>query len=130
MFYLERIAIALFLLSFPRSFQSPTLAIKTSEYIEGSSYCAQYSHHSIGLTATRFLTQETVMAAACKPKGNGNTGFYRSAAWCYMPGSTRGLERIKYIVREVRGLGMEVCVTLRISDYKGAWELMGEVNCV
>ena len=37
----------------------------------------------------------------------------------------RGLERIKNMVREVQGLGMEVCVTLGVLDSKVAGELEG-----
>jgi len=40
-----------------------------------------------------------------------------------MSGHTQGLERIKDMVREVRGLGMEVWVTLGMLDSKAAEEL-------
>ena len=63
------------------------------------------------------------MAAAREAKANGSTRFCMGAAWRDMSGRTRGLERIKDMVREVRGLGMEVCVTLGMLDSKVAEEL-------
>ncbi|PUU82584.1 hypothetical protein B9Z19DRAFT_1074440, partial [Tuber borchii] len=93
------------------------LSIKTGGCTEDCSYCAQSSRYSTGLTAMKLSTLETVMAAAREAKANGT--------WRDMSGRTRGLERIKDMVREVRGLGMEVCVTLGILDSKAAEELKG-----
>ncbi|PWW77927.1 biotin synthase, partial [Tuber magnatum] len=101
------------------------LSIKTGGCTEDCSYCAQSSRYSTGLAATKLSTLETVMAAAREAKANGSTRFCMGAAWRDMSGRTRGLERIKDMVREVRGLGMEVCVTLGMLGSKAAEELKG-----
>lgn len=53
-----------------------------------------------------------MLEAARKAKENGSTRFCMGAAWRDLAGRKRGFERILTMVREVRGMGMEVCTTL------------------
>lgn len=55
---------------------------------------------------------ESVLTAARQAKENGSTRFCMGAAWRDLAGRKRGFERILTMVREVRGMGMEVCTTL------------------
>lgn len=76
------------------------------------SYCSQSSRYTTPTTASRLLELEPVLEAARKAKENGSTRFCMGAAWRDLSGRKRGFERILDMVREVRGMGMEVCTTL------------------
>ncbi|KAF8971518.1 biotin synthase [Flammula alnicola] len=78
--------------------------IKTGGCSEDCSYCSQSSRYSTPTKASRL--------AARKAKENGSTRFCMGAAWRDLAGRKRGFERILEMVREVRGMGMEVCTTL------------------
>ena len=76
------------------------------------SYCSQSSRYSTPTKASRLVDIEPVLEAARKAKANGSTRFCMGAAWRDLAGRKRGFERILTMVREVRGMGMEVCTTL------------------
>ena len=76
------------------------------------SYCSQSSRYSTSTKASPLLEVEPVLEAARKAKANGSTRFCMGAAWRDLAGRKRGFERILTMVREVRGMGMEVCTTL------------------
>ena len=76
------------------------------------SYCSQSSRHTTATKASRLVDIEPVLEAARKAKENGSTRFCMGAAWRDLAGRKRGFERILTMVREVRGMGMEVCTTL------------------
>ncbi|KAJ3797819.1 biotin synthase [Lentinula aff. detonsa] len=86
--------------------------IKTGGCTEDCSYCSQSSRYSTPTKASRLLDIEPVIEAARKAKENGSTRFCMGAAWRDLAGRKRGFERILQMVREVRGMGMEVCTTL------------------
>ncbi|KAF9270495.1 biotin synthase [Marasmius fiardii PR-910] len=86
--------------------------IKTGGCSEDCSYCSQSSRYSTPTKASRLLDIEPVIEAARKAKANGSTRFCMGAAWRDLAGRKRGFERILQMVREVRGMGMEVCTTL------------------
>ncbi|KAJ7102241.1 hypothetical protein B0H15DRAFT_813801 [Mycena belliarum] len=97
----------------PRKIQLCTLMnIKTGGCSEDCSYCSQSSRYATPTTASRLVELEPVLAAARKAKENGSTRFCMGAAWRDLAGRKRGFERILEMVREVRGMGMEVCTTL------------------
>jgi len=66
---------------------------------------------------------EPVIEAARKAKENGSTRFCMGAAWRDLAGRKRGFERILQMVREVRGMGMEVCTTLGMLSPEQAKQL-------
>ncbi|KAI4528413.1 biotin synthase [Schizophyllum commune Tattone D] len=97
----------------PRKVQLCTLMnIKTGGCSENCSYCSQSSRYSTSTKASPLLEVEPVLEAARKAKANGSTRFCMGAAWRDLAGRKRGFERILTMVREVRGMGMEVCTTL------------------
>ncbi|KAJ7071323.1 biotin synthase [Mycena amicta] len=97
----------------PSKIQLCTLMnIKTGGCTEDCSYCSQSSRYSTPTKASRLVELEPVLEAARKAKENGSTRFCMGAAWRDLAGRKRGFERILEMVREVRGMGMEVCTTL------------------
>ena len=64
-----------------------------------------------------------MLAAARKAKENGSTRFCMGAAWRDLSGRKRGFERILTMVREIRGMGMEVCTTLGMLSPEQARQL-------
>lgn len=97
--------------------------IKTGGCSEDCSYCAQSSRYDTGLTATKLSTVDDVLAAAREAKANGSNRFCMGAAWRDMRGRKTNLRRIKEMVRGVRALEMEACVTLGMIDEAQAVEL-------
>ena len=63
------------------------------------------------------------MEAARRAKENGSTRFCMGAAWRDLAGRKRGFERILTMVKEVRGMGMEVCTTLGMLSPEQAKQL-------
>jgi len=97
--------------------------IKTGGCTEDCSYCAQSSRYKTNLTATKLSTVDSVMEAAKVAKANGSNRFCMGAAWRDMRGRKRGLKNIVDMVKGVRSLGMEACVTLGMLDKEQAKEL-------
>lgn len=88
------------------------LSIKTGGCSEDCAYCAQSAHYSTGLEREELLSVETVLAAAKRARSQGATRFCMGAAWRGVRDGSEKFDRVLEIVREVRRLGMEVCVTL------------------
>ncbi|KAK1973258.1 biotin synthase [Colletotrichum cereale] len=99
--------------------------IKTGGCTEDCSYCAQSTRYQdgTGLKAKKVESVESVLAAARTAKENGSTRFCMGAAWRDMRGRKNSLKNIKEMVSGVRGMGMEVCVTLGMIDEHQAREL-------
>ena len=97
--------------------------IKTGGCTEDCSYCAQSSRYKTNLTATKLSTVDSVLEAARIAKANGSNRFCMGAAWRDMKGRTRGMKNIVEMVKGVRGMGMEACVTLGMLDKEQAREL-------
>ncbi|KAI1349187.1 biotin synthetase [Xylaria sp. FL0043] len=108
----------------PSAVQLCTLMnIKTGGCTEDCSYCAQSSRYSTGLQATKLSTVDSVLEAAKIAKDNGSNRFCMGAAWRDMRGRKRGLQNIVEMIKGVRALGMEACVTLGMLDKEQAREL-------
>lgn len=108
----------------PSSIQMCTLLnIKTGGCSEDCSYCAQSSRYKTGVAASKMVTVDSVLSAAKIAKDNGSTRFCMGAAWRDMRGRKTNLKNIKAMVEGVRGMGMEVCVTLGMIDGSQAKEL-------
>ncbi|KAF9243878.1 biotin synthase [Melanogaster broomeanus] len=108
----------------PSKIQLCTLMnIKTGGCSEDCSYCSQSSRYSTATKASKLLEIEPVLEAARKAKENGSTRFCMGAAWRDLAGRKRGFERILQMVREVRGMGMEVCTTLGMLSPEQARQL-------
>ncbi|KAG5954106.1 hypothetical protein E4U58_000193 [Claviceps cyperi] len=99
--------------------------IKTGGCTEDCSYCAQATRYQkgTGLQAKRVETVESVLAAAKTAKENGSTRFCMGAAWRDMRGRKNSLKNITDMVKGVKAMGMEVCVTLGMIDDEQARQL-------
>ncbi|KAJ4351766.1 biotin synthase [Didymosphaeria variabile] len=108
----------------PAAIQMCTLMnIKTGGCSEDCSYCAQSSRYNTGLKASKMVNVESVLEAARVAKENGSSRFCMGAAWRDMRGRKTNLKNIKEMVKGVRALGMEACVTLGMIDAEQAKEL-------
>jgi biotin synthase len=67
-------------------------------------------HHDTGLQADKLMPVDEVLAAAKAAKENGATRFCMGAAW--RNPKDRHLEPIKDMIRGVKAMGLETCVTL------------------
>ncbi|KAK8036084.1 hypothetical protein PG993_008698 [Apiospora rasikravindrae] len=99
--------------------------IKTGGCTEDCKYCAQSTRYQkgTGLAAKKVESVESVLEAARVARDNGSTRFCMGAAWRDMRGRKNSLQNIAAMVRGVRDLGMEACVTLGMIDAHQAREL-------
>ncbi len=88
------------------------LSIKTGGCSEDCGYCAQSSRYSTGVKAERLMEREDVLAQAREAKAAGAGRFCMGAAWKGVREGEAKFESVLNIVRDVKQLGMEVCVTL------------------
>jgi biotin synthase len=86
-------------------------SIKTGGCTEDCKYCSQSIHNKTALEKESLLDVDTVLAAAKRARESGSTRFCMGAAWREVTDG-RAFNRILDMVRGVRGLGMEACVTL------------------
>ena len=87
------------------------LSIKTGGCSEDCGYCAQSAHYDTGVQATPLLTVAEVTERAAQAKKLGATRFCMGAAW-RQPKDGPNFDQVLDMVRAVRRLGMEACVTL------------------
>lgn len=87
------------------------LSIKTGGCPEDCGYCAQSAHFKTAVQPTPLLSLEEVRQRAAQAKERGATRFCMGAAW-RGPRDGPQFDRVLDMVREVRALGMEACVTL------------------
>jgi biotin synthase len=89
---------------------SSLLSIKTGACAEDCGYCSQSARHSTHVGRERLLPLAEVIEAAETARAKGATRFCMGAAW--RNPTDKNLERVVEMVRAVRALGMETCVTL------------------
>ncbi|MEM7468325.1 MAG: biotin synthase BioB [Pseudomonadota bacterium] len=89
---------------------STLLNIKSGGCPEDCAYCPQSSKFDTGLKASKLLDPETVRTAAQKAKDNGATRFCMGAAW--RSPKDRDIAKVAELIKEIKNLGMESCVTL------------------
>ncbi len=95
----------------PRDVQlSSLLSIKTGGCPEDCGYCSQSARHDTGLAAEKLMPLDEVLAAARAAKQAGAQRFCMGAAW--RGPKDHELEAVAGMVREVKALGLETCVTL------------------
>lgn len=93
---------------------STLLSIKTGGCEEDCAYCPQSAHHDTGVKAGKLMPLNEVLAAAQAAKDNGATRFCMGAAW--RNPKDRHLAPIKDMIRGVKAMGLETCVTLGMLD--------------
>ncbi len=87
------------------------LSVKTGGCPEDCAYCPQSSHHDTPVKGEAMLKLEEVMTAARAAKDHGATRFCMGAAWREVKDGP-AFDRVLDMVRGVKGLGLEACVTL------------------
>lgn len=90
--------------------RSTLLSVKTGGCSEDCGYCSQSARHHTGLEAEKILAVEEVVAAARAAKDKGASRFCMGAAW--RGPKQRDLEQVTGMIRAVKALGLETCVTL------------------
>jgi biotin synthase len=100
---------------------STLLSIKTGGCSEDCAYCSQSSHHDADLKAGKLLAVEAVVEAARAARTAGATRFCMGAAW--RSPQERHLAPLVQMVREVKALGLETCMTLGMLEPEQAREL-------
>ncbi len=93
---------------------STLLSIKTGACPEDCKYCPQSGHYNTGLEKEKLLALEKILEQARLAKTNGASRFCMGAAW--KNPSKKDFPHVLEIVREVRALGMETCMTLGALD--------------
>jgi len=87
------------------------LSIKTGGCPEDCAYCPQSAHYKTGVTRGELVSIAELTEAATRAREQGATRFCMGAAWRDVPGG-EPFDQVLEMVRTVRGLGMEACVTL------------------
>jgi len=93
---------------------STLLSIKTGGCAEDCGYCPQSAHFETGVPASKLMAVADVVEAAQTAKAQGATRFCMGAAW--RSPKPRDMERVVDMVRHVKALGMETCMTLGMLD--------------
>jgi biotin synthase len=94
--------------------RSTLLSIKTGGCSEDCGYCSQAARYHTGLERERLMPLDEVLAHARAAKASGSSRFCMGAAW--RGPKEKELEAVLEMVREVKKLGLETCVTLGMLD--------------
>ncbi|KVC21778.1 biotin synthase BioB [Burkholderia pseudomultivorans] len=100
---------------------STLLSIKTGGCEEDCGYCSQSSHHDTGLKAEKLMDVDAVLDAARAAKANGASRFCMGAAW--RNPKERHMPALTEMVRGVKELGLETCMTLGMLEQEQAQQL-------
>ena len=100
---------------------SSLLNIKTGACPENCSYCPQSSHYKTATEAKPLMTTQEVVEAAKKAKEAGASRFCLGAAW--RSPRNRDIEKVSEMIKEIKKLGMESCVTLGMLNQEQAKSL-------
>ncbi len=100
---------------------STLLSIKTGACPEDCMYCPQSGHYNTGLEKEKLLEVEKVVEQARAAKETGATRFCMGAAW--RSPTKKDLPYVLDMVRQVKSLGMETCMTLGMLTEDQADEL-------
>ncbi|MDB4945324.1 MAG: Biotin synthase [Labilithrix sp.] len=98
------------------------LSVKTGGCPEDCAYCPQSSHHDTSVGAEKMLDVEQVIASARRAKELGSTRFCMGAAWREVKDGP-AFDRVLTMVRGVKDLGLEACVTLGMLNESQAQRL-------
>lgn len=90
--------------------RSTLLSVKTGGCSEDCGYCSQSARYDTEAGRERLLPLDEVVSAARAAKDKGASRFCMGAAW--KGPKDNDLDRVLDMVREVKALGMQTCVTL------------------
>lgn len=97
------------------------LSIKTGTCPEDCAYCPQSGHYKTGLQKESLLDVEEVIANATQAKENGAIRFCMGAAW--RNPSAKDFPKVVDMIKQVKALGLETCVTLGMLTAEQAQQL-------
>ena len=102
---------------------STLLSIKTGNCPEDCGYCSQSGHHrdTTKLQAEKRIEVDKVIAAAKRAKASGSSRFCMGAAWKHP--SAKDMPYVVELIKEVKALGLETCMTLGMLDINQATQL-------
>ncbi|PCI37438.1 MAG: biotin synthase BioB [Thiotrichales bacterium] len=104
------------------SVQPSTLfSIKTGSCPEDCGYCSQSGHNNTNLLKQRLTDIDTVIERAKEAKAKGAARFCMGAGWRTPP--TKEMGKLCEMVKQVKALGLEVCMTLGMLDKEKAEQL-------
>ena len=89
---------------------SSLLSIKTGSCSEDCGYCPQSARYDSDLNPEALMPVDAVLKAAQQAKQQGASRFCMGAAW--RSPKDRDIERVVEMVKGVKALGLETCVTL------------------
>ena len=111
-----------------RKFQNPNeiqistlMSIKTGGCPEDCKYCSQSIRYDTDINLEKTLPLADIVKQAKAAKASGASRFCMGAAWRNLTQSN--LSKVKDMVREVKSLGLETCVTLGMVSDAQAKEL-------
>ena len=90
--------------------RSTLLSVKTGGCSEDCGYCSQSARYQTDTERERLMPVDEVVAAAKAAKDKGASRFCMGAAW--RGPKDNDLDKVLEMVREVKALGMQTCVTL------------------
>lgn len=106
----------------PNQIQLNTLmSIKTGACPEDCAYCPQSGHYATGAPKSRLSSIDDVIHHASIAKKNGATRFCMGAAW--RQPHAKDLLQVIEMIKAVKALGMQTCVTLGMLDANQAQAL-------
>jgi biotin synthase len=97
------------------------LSIKTGGCAEDCGYCSQSASAETGLKATKLMEVQAVLQSAAQAKDNGSKRFCMGAAW--RNPKERDMPAIIEMIKGVRQMGMETCMTLGMLTKNQAQQL-------
>ena len=100
---------------------STLLSIKTGACPEDCAYCPQSTRYDTGLEVEQLMEVEKVLEQARVAAASGATRFCMGAAW--RSPKQRDMPRVVAMVKGVRQLGLETCMTLGMLTKDQAQEL-------
>ena len=89
---------------------STLLSIKTGGCVEDCGYCSQSVSANSGVKATKLMEVQQVLQRAAQAADQGSTRYCMGAAW--RNPKDRDMPAIIEMVKGVRAMGMETCMTL------------------
>ena len=101
---------------------SQLISIKTGGCPEDCGYCSQSARNAPDMPREELISVESVVEQAKQAKANGADRFCMGAAW---RGPKKGaeFERVLEMVRQVKAMGLETCVTLGMLNDEQAGQL-------
>ncbi|MEC7595076.1 MAG: biotin synthase BioB [Pseudomonadota bacterium] len=90
--------------------KSTLLSIKTGGCPEDCGYCSPSAKFETGIQATKLMDVDTVLEGARRAKASGASRYCMGAAW--RSPKDRDIDAIVEMIKGVREMGMETCMTL------------------